>query len=156
MTITPVNPRKRGAPLFLSQSHVLVCAEGDGVSSLGLRSGGTYMGLLFADNPKERDTYVGMVTSVALLGATVVFAYKAGVGGSLADLVANATSGAVGVSVGARWTALEAELKRMIRACEGGKIGTCSVLAALGQHENCLHEQHDGAEVLAGLPSKGA
>tara|TARA_B100000949_G_scaffold124710_1_gene110345 strand:- start:1702 stop:2166 length:465 start_codon:yes stop_codon:yes gene_type:complete len=52
--------------------------------------------------------------------------------------------------------ALEAELKRMIRACEGGKIGSCSVLAALGQHENCLHEQHDGAEVLAGLPSKGA
>ena len=49
-----------------------------------------------------------------------------------------------------------AELKRMIRACEGGKIGSCSVLAALGQHENCLHEQHDGAEVLAGLPSKGA
>jgi hypothetical protein len=44
----------------------------------------------------------------------------------------------------------------MIRACEGGKIGSCSVLAALGQHENCLHEQHDGAEVLAGLPSKGA
>lgn len=52
--------------------------------------------------------------------------------------------------------ALEAELKRMIRACEGGKIGSCSVLAALGQHENCLHEQHDGAEVLAGLPSRGA
>lgn len=34
--------------------------------------------------------------------------------------------------------------------------GTCSVLAALGQHDNCLHEQHDGAEMLAGLPSKGA
>ncbi|MBF33207.1 MAG: MerR family transcriptional regulator [Henriciella sp.] len=50
--------------------------------------------------------------------------------------------------------ALEAELKRMITACEGGKVASCSVLAALGHHEHCLHEEHAGKEVLAALPSK--
>lgn len=49
--------------------------------------------------------------------------------------------------------ALEAELKRMITACEGGKIASCSVLAALGHHEQCLHEEHAGKEVLAARPS---
>ena len=36
--------------------------------------------------------------------------------------------------------ALEAELKRMITACEGGKVANCSVLAALGHHEQCPRE----------------
>ena len=31
----------------------------------------TYVGQLFADNPKERDTWVGAISSVALLGATI-------------------------------------------------------------------------------------
>jgi DNA-binding transcriptional MerR regulator len=49
--------------------------------------------------------------------------------------------------------ALEAELKRMVSACEGGRIGTCSVLASLGDHETCLADDHAGAEVLASPPS---
>jgi MFS family permease len=31
----------------------------------------TYVGKLFADNPKERDVYVSLITTIALLGATV-------------------------------------------------------------------------------------
>ena len=42
--------------------------------------------------------------------------------------------------------ALEAELKRMIAAC--------SVLAALGDHDDCLVGEHEGAELLAVPPSK--
>lgn len=49
--------------------------------------------------------------------------------------------------------ALEAELKRMVSACEGGRIGTCSVLASLSDHETCLADDHAGAEVLASPPS---
>lgn len=45
--------------------------------------------------------------------------------------------------------ALEAELKRMISDCEGGEIASCLVLAALGRHEHCLHDEHAGKEVLA-------
>jgi len=38
--------------------------------------------------------------------------------------------------------ALEAELKRMVSACEGGKIATCEVLGTLSNHDLCL-EEHD-------------
>ena len=50
--------------------------------------------------------------------------------------------------------ALEVELVRMVEACEGGEIGDCSVLAALRDHDRCLHNQHGGADILANLPSK--
>ena len=39
--------------------------------------------------------------------------------------------------------ALEAELKRMIASCEGGKVGTCQVMAALNDHGECLNEAHE-------------
>merc|ERR1719502_221515 len=32
---------------------------------------GTYMGQLFADNPSERDQWVGAISAVAILGATI-------------------------------------------------------------------------------------
>ena len=35
---------------------------------------------------------------------------------------------------------LEAELKRMISACAGGKVSNCEILETLGNHENCLDE----------------
>ncbi len=38
--------------------------------------------------------------------------------------------------------ALEAELKRMIASCEGGEVGTCQVMAALNDHDECLSETH--------------
>ena len=50
--------------------------------------------------------------------------------------------------------ALEAELKRMIAACEGGTVASCSVLAALGDHDDCLVGEHEGAELMAVPPSK--
>jgi DNA-binding transcriptional MerR regulator len=42
----------------------------------------------------------------------------------------------------AQLTALETELKRMIRECEGGRIGTCGVIAALNNHGNCVTGEH--------------
>lgn len=39
--------------------------------------------------------------------------------------------------------ALEAELKRMIASCEGGKVGTCRVMAALNNHGECLNDAHE-------------
>ena len=48
--------------------------------------------------------------------------------------------------------ALEAELKRMVSACEGGSIATCKVLESLGDHEQCL-DSHDGG---AAAPKIGA
>lgn len=39
--------------------------------------------------------------------------------------------------------ALEVELKRMISACEGGKVATCQVMAVLNDHHACLSETHE-------------
>lgn len=39
--------------------------------------------------------------------------------------------------------ALEAELKRMIASCEGGKVGGCQVMAALNDHGECLNDAHE-------------
>ncbi|MCR9193437.1 MAG: helix-turn-helix domain-containing protein [Hyphomonas sp.] len=39
--------------------------------------------------------------------------------------------------------ALEAELKRMIASCEGGKVDNCRVMAALNDHNECLNDQHE-------------
>jgi DNA-binding transcriptional MerR regulator len=41
--------------------------------------------------------------------------------------------------------ALEAELKRMVSACEGGKIAACEVLSTLSNHDLCL-DDHRRAE----------
>lgn len=43
--------------------------------------------------------------------------------------------------------ALEGELKRMISACEGGRIASCKVLESLGDHAMCL-ESHP-AKIIA-------
>ena len=39
--------------------------------------------------------------------------------------------------------ALETELKRMITLCAGGKVGTCQIVAALNDHDDCLSETHE-------------
>lgn len=36
--------------------------------------------------------------------------------------------------------ALEAELLRMLRSCEGGRIEGCAILATLGDHDRCATE----------------
>ena len=48
--------------------------------------------------------------------------------------------------------ALEAELKRMISACEGGKISSCKVLESLGDHAQCLdvHESKNLTSAIGG------
>jgi len=42
-----------------------------------------------------------------------------------------------------RLEALEAELKRMVSACEGGEIASCQIMETLSNHELCLdaHEK---------------
>lgn len=47
--------------------------------------------------------------------------------------------------------ALEAELKRMLTACEGGVVASCAVLNTLGDHNNCL-EDHSKLTQAAQLP----
>lgn len=42
--------------------------------------------------------------------------------------------------------ALEGELKRMVTACEGGKISSCKVLESLGDHSHCL-DAHEGQKL---------
>ncbi len=37
---------------------------------------------------------------------------------------------------------LREELKRMIEACEQGRVAECGVLEALGDHAQCLSDQH--------------
>lgn len=44
--------------------------------------------------------------------------------------------------------ALEAELKRMISSCEGGKVGECHVMAALNDHSDCMAETHERVKAL--------
>jgi len=39
--------------------------------------------------------------------------------------------------------ALESELKRMIRGCEGGSVGACKIIAALNDHEECQSGEHE-------------
>lgn len=43
--------------------------------------------------------------------------------------------------------ALEAELKRMVSACEGGKIAVCEVLGTLSNHDLCLDDHSKGDAV---------
>jgi len=46
--------------------------------------------------------------------------------------------------------ALEAELKRMISACEGGSVSTCKVLESLSDHRHCL-DSHTADGVKSNL-----
>ena len=39
--------------------------------------------------------------------------------------------------------ALEAELKRMIKGCEGGRVEACQVMNTLNDHNECLQERHE-------------
>lgn len=44
--------------------------------------------------------------------------------------------------------ALEGELKRMISSCEGGKIGACTVMECLSDHEQCLTGKHEKLDLV--------
>ena len=44
--------------------------------------------------------------------------------------------------------ALEAELKRMISSCAGGKVGECYVMSALNDHSECVNEKHERIRAL--------
>ena len=48
--------------------------------------------------------------------------------------------------------ALERELKRMLKACEGGKVGDCRIMAVLADHELCEAADHE-AESMNSAPS---
>ena len=43
----------------------------------------------------------------------------------------------------AQLKSLEAELKRMIQECEGGKVASCEIIAALNDHRKCLEDSHE-------------
>ena len=42
----------------------------------------------------------------------------------------------------ARLQALKAELQRMVEQCEGDRVADCRVIEVLGDHAQCLHENH--------------
>ncbi len=44
--------------------------------------------------------------------------------------------------------ALERELKRMVTGCDGGKIETCQIMAALNDHGTCLNKAHDRVQPM--------
>ena len=46
--------------------------------------------------------------------------------------------------------ALEAELKRMVAACAGGRVAACSVLSSLSYHEHCLSSEHVKRDFVVG------
>lgn len=54
----------------------------------------------------------------------------------------------------AQLEALEGELRRILTSCEGGTVGTCNILEALKDHEQCNYASHDGDEILSVPPSK--
>ena len=39
--------------------------------------------------------------------------------------------------------ALEAELKRMITCCEGGRVDTCRIISTLNDHSECIADAHE-------------
>lgn len=39
--------------------------------------------------------------------------------------------------------ALEAELKRMIACCEGGRVDTCRIISTLNDHSECIADAHE-------------
>lgn len=44
--------------------------------------------------------------------------------------------------------ALEAELKRMVANCQGGKVGSCRVMAAINDHAACVADRHERLKPL--------
>ncbi|MEL7025281.1 MAG: helix-turn-helix domain-containing protein [Pseudomonadota bacterium] len=50
-----------------------------------------------------------------------------------------------------RLKALEAELQRMIRCCEGGSVAQCQILATLNDHEHCGHDTYGHLSPPAGF-----
>ncbi len=46
--------------------------------------------------------------------------------------------------------ALEAELKRMVAACAGGRVAACSVLSSLSDHDQCLAHEHEKLDIVIG------
>lgn len=44
--------------------------------------------------------------------------------------------------------ALERELKRMVVGCDGGRVETCRILAALNDHGACLNKAHDRVQPM--------
>lgn len=46
--------------------------------------------------------------------------------------------------------ALEGELKRMLKMCEGGTVGDCAILECLADHENCIADVHETPEIALG------
>ena len=47
----------------------------------------------------------------------------------------------------ARLNALRKELKRMIVDCGGGSVAECRILGVLGDHSECLTEQHNTGKI---------
>ena len=43
--------------------------------------------------------------------------------------------------------ALEGELERMVRSCEGGAVATCAVLASLADHDQCASDDHGPRDI---------
>lgn len=48
----------------------------------------------------------------------------------------------------ARLRALEGELERMVRSCEGGAVATCAVLASLADHDQCASDDHGPRDIV--------
>lgn len=46
-----------------------------------------------------------------------------------------------------RLNALKAELERMVAQCRGGKVSDCRVIEVLGDHGQCLADQHGPSKV---------
>ena len=44
--------------------------------------------------------------------------------------------------------ALEAELERMIRACKGGSLSECKIIATLNDHGECISSEHERIPAL--------
>ena len=47
----------------------------------------------------------------------------------------------------ARLRALQSELERMVRSCEGGAVATCAVLASLADHDQCASDDHGPRDI---------
>ena len=54
-----------------------------------------------------------------------------------------------------RLQALQAELKRMVKQCRGGRIRECRVIEVLGDHAHCLHEHHEVGDQIQMRSNKG-
>ena len=44
--------------------------------------------------------------------------------------------------------ALERELKRMVAGCDGGRVDSCRIMAALNDHDACLSKSHERVQPM--------